>query len=614
MTSKERAIRKAGSGAALALTIVVCATILLAGPAQCVYRMTQNEYISVKLGAFDDNVYNLVPCRYSFGAVLGDPETPGDDGGDMIYYNSLTPRDSHGYAVIRINDLGKDIIIGDTSQGGWALAPFVVDDGQAVRGDWLMNQSNGSILVKMRIDLRRDMARMEYKLTNTDAVRHEVGLRLSWDEMLLFNDGPDAVAPGYGSIPAETEYTSQAVPTYIDYFDDLNNPTMVARNLFKGQDTTPPDKVVVAQWGPLVSTLWNYTIVPDRPITDRATSAWWNALWLTPNQTRTIVTYFGVGVATSDLRYPFGVSIQGPRALQYDEGAVAGLSPDEFTVNSYLYNFYHDLDLSRVSFYLSLPDGLQFAPGETPTKTLTAVGPESEGKVSWSIKPTGDVAGELVYSITASGAGVTAKTVRRSVVVPLTQSLRYVYGLQMVSIPFNFSDPTPEAAFGTAPGDVQLYHFDPALNTYVEVDTLTPGEGYWLRSNIVPPSGQNWAPVSLSGAVPLAGDSTFQIRLKGGWNMFGNPYVYNITWGRIQVLNERLPIPEVVSLETATQRGWIRPTVFWYDTAARAYGRSSDRTTQLVPGRGYWLKALVPCKLVIPPIDQLGAAIITGSP
>lgn len=579
------------------------------GPSWPVHIMNQNEYISVKLGVWDDPNINLIPARWSFGAVEGDPETPDDNGGDMIYLNSITPRDSHGYAVVRIQDLGKNVIVGDINQGGWALSPYKPVDGQAVYGEWQLNSDNGSILVKIRIDLRRDMGRIWYSLVNNDSVPHNVGLRIGWDQQLMLNDGAEAAAPGYGSLPGETEYQGTAVPEYIEYFDNLSNPTMICRNLFsapwdpKHTDMTPPDRVVVAQWGYLVGPLWDYTIIPDRPITDRASSAWWNPITINPNQTRNIVTYFGMGVATSDLRYPYALSVQGPRALKYDESEITGLRPDPFTIKAYLYNFYHTADLSNVSFYLSLPPGLEFKAGETPTKTVASIGPESESRVQWSVKPTGMSAGELVYSVTATGGGVTSKTVRRIVVVPITQTLMLSKNLQMLSLPFNFDDPTPETALGLTSGDVTFYQFDPSINNYVTVDTLTPGMAFWLRADVA----QN---INLVGATPMAGDSTFQIPLRVGWNQFGNPYVYCLSWGRVKVLYERSGLGPV-TIESATQRGWIRPTIYWYDIASKNYGRSSDRKTQLVPGRGYWIRANVPCKLVIPPIDQLGAEIIT---
>jgi hypothetical protein len=637
-----------------ALTAVLCIIAIGSAYAQVPYYLLQNEYVWMKFGIEDASdpwpPISEVPGRFLIGTILGDPENPNDDGspypmfgywdwGAMqyeqmyLYTDPVTnvqylkeggiPSGMWGTAMIRVKDLNLNAIIGDPAQGGWNYSPYTPVYPQEMRAEWNVNlpqgqnATGGKILIRIKYNLRRDMVRQEYTLVNTDTVVHQVGLRMIWDACSGVDygnagDWVQGIVPGYGTLPLETDLTGLSVPPYAEYCMDPVNPNMIIRNVFKAQagvyasDATSPDRVVVGEWSELASTLWDYSIRPWREIADRAVSAWWNPVTLNPNASRTFVTYYGVGAATSDLRSPFVLSVQGPRALKYDELQPAGLSPDPMTISAYIYNYLMasngtPIDIKKVTLYLTLPKGLILDDGETPTKSLASIGPLGEGKVTWNIRATGEVAGELVYSVTATGGGVTSKTVSRSIVVPQIQSVNYVSGLQMVSVPFDFADPDPVVALGLPSTSASLYRYNPNTNKYDTVDTLTPGQGFWLNCKTAKQLG-------LTGATPLSGDSTVVIPIYSGWNQIGNPYIYNMQWARVQVLYERSGLGPV-SIDEASQRGWIRPTLYWYDINTRAYGSSSNRTTQLVPGKGYWLRALVPCKLVIPPIDQLGSGI-----
>lgn len=642
-----------------ALTAILCITAIGSAWAAPPYYLLQNEYVWMKFGIVDGSdpwpPISEVPGRFLIGTVLGDPENPNDDGtpyrrldtqtginfwdwGAMQYEQMYSVSDATGTylleggipsgmwgtAMLRIKDINQEAIIGDPAQGSWNYSPYTPVYAQQMRAEWNVNlptsassPNPGKILTKIKYDLRRDMVRQEYTLVNMDTVVHQVGLRMIWDacsgvDFGNAGDWVEGIVPGYGTLQLETDFTGLSVPPYSEYCLDPTNPSMMIRNLFKGQpgvyssDATSPDRVVVGEWSELSSTLWDYSIRPWREVQDRAVSAWWNPVTLNPNASRTFVTYYGVGAATSDLRSPYVLSVQGPRALKYDSTQSAYLSPDPMTITAYMYNYLmatngNPLDIKDVTFYLSLPNGLELVDGETPTRALTSIGPLGEGKVTWNVRATGDVAGELVYSVTATGKGVTSKTVSRSIIVPQVQTVNYVSGLQMVSVPFDFADPDPAVALGLPSTSASLYRFNPNTNGYDAVDTLTPGQGFWITCNSVYQLG-------LTGATPLSGDSTLFIPIYPGWNQIGNPYVYNMQWARAQVLYER-GSPDPVSIDEASQRGWVRPTLYWYDIHTRAYGSSSNKATQLVPGRGYWLRALVPCKLVIPPIDQLGSSI-----
>ena len=579
-----------------------------------IYAVKSNQYIEVKLGIRDDPDQQLtgIAGRYSFGTIEGDPEIVEDNMQQLTYDHAITPHDVWSWAIISVPDAGNYLgVFGDSANGAWVLEPYVAspDRGQYISASY--RTSSGNIRADARFDVCRDMVRQTFIFTNQDTAAHQVGLRLSWDETGPSSCYTSPFVPGYGIVPGETDLRGMAVPDYIDHLDVVYDPVVISRQIFRGMDVTTPDRVVIGERWYMQTSLWDYTIVPDRPPEDTYTYAYWNPVLVGPSQSRKIVVYFGVGVATSDLREPYVLSVQAPRALKYDASMSQGMSPNSFTINAYLYNMYPDVDLTNCSFYLSLPTGLSLKAGE-PAQTVpfiyrqeayTREGKPNEGKVSWEVEPTGDVAGEVTFSITTTGAGIMSKTVSRSIVLPATRTTNLRADWQMVSVPFALTDPTPEAVFQPPAGiTLTLYQWNAAINDYDVVRTLSPGKGFWLRSSAA------WQ-MTIAGATPLAGNTTYAIDIRRGWNQFGNPYIYNIAWGRVKVLDERSGLGEI-SIDEATRLGWIKPTLYWYDVNKRAYERSSDRRTQLVPWRGYWIKAGRNCKLIIPTVDQIGGGIV----
>ena len=79
------------------------------------------------------------------------------------------------------------------------------------------------------------------------------------------------------------------------------------------------------------------------------------------------------------------------------------------------------------------------------------------------------------------------------------------------------------------------------------------------------------------------------VEIKPGWNLVGNPYVYPVYWGQVQVYNKTLN--QAVTLEKAIANGWISGTIFNWNTEKNAYDNLTGLDTPVEPWKGYWIRA-----------------------
>lgn len=604
--------------------------------AQAYTTITSNEYLTVMMGQKEevtvyepDYPYQKRPRsgRWMVYTVKGDPEVPDDDNLPLIMAaEDGGPAWRHGFTTIRVDNTSE--LFGDTSRGNWILMPYQSDKdtgnyvgltGNYICGLWRVSESN--VTARFRMALIRDQVRFEVLLTNLDTKSHNVGLRHCCD---VTTDGSiDSIThpyiPGKGVIMAETDYHGSAVPEYFEMFDDILSPKVAVRNTLSAQDATAPDRAAFGYWFNMQGNDWDYTPIPDRAVADYGWTLWWEPVLLNPGESRTIITYFGMAAASSSWtskngnigsvaqQDPFCVAVQGPRSLKisYDPYLPSDtmLQNNPFNIKAYVYNLYTgDTTLKDVQVHLTLPEGLELVSG-TATQEISSIPPESEGlPVTWEVKANGKVTGNLSYMVSVSGSPGLQKTVVRNIVVPSTGTTQFKVGWQMVSAPFKFSDSRIEEALNLAADTYAAFSWDPQEQDYATVTNLSPGKGFWLNSSIDRPVTR----VS-SGAKPMSGTESYSINLYTGWNQFGNPYIYLIPWGRVKVLGAAQD--GLLTIDEAVSRNLIRGTLYWWDAEAGEYVMSSDPLTELVPWQGYWLKAIQPCQLIIPAVNEIGAGI-----
>lgn len=628
------------------LCVLICFTALACVPAfaqttDCKgkgwYVSLENAYVGVNMGTvfrtiglretydFHDDCppdctnQRTALARWGMWTNGGDPETGMDDNCDIIrqsYY--WGPVYHNAYATINVD--GTTGIIGDDSAGYftspyayYAQWPDAPEGDVFIRYVWV--SKTGNIQVELQLTLVRDQARFEWTLTNRDSAPHSVGFR-TFTDVLVNDDGSfsgcvgDIQAfpyiPGVGFIGAvETVLQGAQVPSLLEVYSSKADPDQGVRFTLKEGDATPPDWVAIGEWSLMEDDIWDYTVDPFNSVRDHAVAIRWNPTLLRAGESKRIVTYYGLAAASSEYSFPYVLAVQAPKALKYSstEGK-NNLTPNPFTVTAYVTNLYHNVDLRNVNLFINLPDGLKLADSETSAvKKISHIRPTAEGTpVSWEVEATGDVSGEVTFTVSASGASIPAKTVKRKISIPMGATGKLDRGWQMLAVPFNFVDPDPLVALNLRPADFEAVRWNTTKASYDRLTALSPAAGFWLWAS------RGITSVDFKNPVPVDMSSTFELKLSTGWNQIGEPFLYNVAWGRVKVLYQG----EIVLVEDAANRGWIRRTLYWYDTGRKEYDFGSSTTLALEPWRGYWLKAMVPCSLIFPPDETIGGGISTS--
>jgi hypothetical protein len=166
-------------------------------------------------------------------------------------------------------------------------------------------------------------------------------------------------------------------------------------------------------------------------------------------------------------------------------------------------------------------------------------------------------------------------------------------GKNLMAVPAVPLDPDPAAVFGSIPIDGVLIRWDAATQSSHAYDEWDPdyfgnvliGEGYWLTT-------ASGASSSYQGLTDTDSMDIWISLPKAGWNLIGNPFSYEYTWGDAKVTDGN----ETISLAEARDRGWLVSVATWWDASAgssRDVGCPDDwcYTDLLLPWHGYWVRS-----------------------
>lgn len=534
--------------------------------------------------------------RITLGTTQGARFTTDDDNKPLIYAYPY-PAGNFGVVTVRIvtADETQDLIWG-SDDGEWVdgIEPFADRGGRhMIVGRW--RHPDTGIRVDAVIQLVGAYARITWTITNEGTDTAQVGLCFLIDEEIGsgFNTAQDYVlVPGHFPVQNDLDLQGGQVPPYVDAAPRRTMTAPILRWLFKQTGLTAPDRVVISQFSRLSANLWGFTAQPGVGVTDHAIASYWNPQALAPGKSRTIVTMIGLATSSNDPAGRYALDTESPGVVGLDARATNQLSPEEFTISASVTNYLslnalQNVTFEDVSLAISLPKGLALADGESITKTVPSILPGEVATVSWRVKPTGEKVGELTYRVYSTvSPGSLSKGVSRSLIVPMTAKIDLKTGFQMVSLPFAFDNADPAAVLGLAPGEFVLLRWDTAQRRYALVNSVRPGEGYWLRVN----TDQT---LNLSGA-KVAGDafsSTLRLPLPQGWVQIGNPYPYPVPIGLIRFIDTKQGF--AMTFTEAVERGLVRSVLFYYDVTPPAGYRSisflSDPSAPMMPGRGYWI-------------------------
>jgi hypothetical protein len=135
--------------------------------------------------------------------------------------------------------------------------------------------------------------------------------------------------------------------------------------------------------------------------------------------------------------------------------------------------------------------------------------------------------------------------------------------------------------------------------------SLAPiGVGYWLNMSEAKVLETNGVPATGPVAIPLFGVEDDQGEFRpgsDGWNMIGGPFPYPVNWSAVSIRQQTPVGIREYSLQEAVAAEIINAQLVGWDVGTRSYFYSVAPAGQLLPFRGYWVRALKDCTLVVPP-------------
>lgn len=334
----------------------------------------------------------------------------------------------------------------------------------------------------------------------------------------------------------------------------------------------------------------------------------------------------------SDYKLPYGVAVDGPRtvstlATDYDGNPTpGGIYPNPMPIRVYVDNvggYAFDgtefpLNDVRITLKFAPTAGITVAGADSATPyqrelVIPSVGPWETGTVNFTATVGGDVAGAIPYTVEVfSQPGNVRKTINAFVNVASRARMQLYKDANMVSVPYVLANTSCDAVFepfldpNVPGGDAHYYKWDPIQKSYVIVNSVPRGEGFFV---IYDKAGDSSVFADYGGA-PTAGAAFLEgselVQLYQGYNMIGNPFNYRIPISQIAGVSASAPqishtFAEMVDL------GFVQSYLTTWDPVAKDYVFVPTTDGFLEPHRAYWINVLTedPVTLNYPPVNSL---------
>ena len=468
--------------------------------------------------------------------------------------------------------------------------------------------------VIQKTQLARDLLRIDYIVKNRGGAARRVGGRLLLDSFVdLWGPCRSVFIPKTRErIFFEKEYKAASIPEEWELYDDDEGPTpiYIAKGILRGNGATTPSKVVFGNtlaMFPFVQANNPYDYTPDTNfelrISDIGLLIYWDPVIIPGGQSKSFVTYAGMGVASHGMSDFYQATPSGQLTSQGFVGAVQAPfalplvsgDADTHTATITAYNQNEQLISSPNGFaYIESPDGLKFAdstPGQSPRLdmgTVQSIGDALDEKSgSWIVQPTGIEAGLLPLNVTIGNGFGDSSRVRRMINVPQGRLYQIGDDWRYITFPFTYDNlqDDPKSVLGLEDGTYQILRYNSQINEYERVNRIQAGQGYWIRT--LGQSGPAGTYIRLGGASPvkLGTRDIFTTTMRSGWNMMGNPSPYVVPVRDLRFVTQ---FGGIISFDQAVSAGYIRSGLFAFNRKTGQY-ETLNRESLIQPGRGTWI-------------------------
>ncbi|MCS7208402.1 MAG: hypothetical protein NZ874_02420 [Fimbriimonadales bacterium] len=468
----------------------------------------------------------------------------------------------------------------------------------------------------LRIDLIQSVARISLRVRNTGSSTAFLALRLASDVEVGVEEGfdrngasrpPYVYVQGQRPIKVYTDLRGVQIPNAIEFYlgrGELGGSSRYLLRPVKGfDDQTPIDRLVIGDWFWVQGVrIWEPVLFPDALVSDVAINLFVNERNFAPGQTREYVFYVTLTPVELDVQPPVALGVEALPVIEPNRNNLNQLARNgEFEVVANVTNQFfvvgREIELTNVAVDLTLPSGVSLAPGETRTRTISRIAPGQTASLRWRVVAAPTTVGFVTFRVSVQAPPAPTKTVSRTILISATATRKLEQGFQLISIPFTPTGTLDEIL--NLPTAYQARRWNPTREVYEVVDTIQPGQGFWL---FLPSSGliAQYNTGALQFPANVFNNST-PIPIKRGWNQIGNPYPYPLVLGQVVLVGSSDPRRSLTFFEAA-QRGVIRGVLYYWDEFSREYKFTSDPNTPLLPHRGYWIRANEDAEFVFPPV------------
>jgi hypothetical protein len=322
--------------------------------------------------------------RFGLRTTEGNPDIRSDDNKLLTYSPQGETHNTRVWIDGETPIYGGSWLFGLFNQGEFTEAPHWVE-GQ-LRSAWVVQEVEVAQTVSYVYGTstgRVDTLHIKYVLTNQGREARQVGLRIMLDTLIGDNDGVPFVVPGQeGIVSHAIDLRGAQVPDFIQAleFPDLTEPGVIVHLTLGGADATRPDRLVISAWCD-PDAKWDYyaglggnghplrRCGTEGSIPDSAVGLYFDARPLPPGESRTIITYYGLGGISSTESGNVSLSLTFSQKVRQGE---------TFWVTALV-----TAPQAGQTVRLELPAGLSFAEGYGSEQTVMPGGDYTQ--VSWQV-------------------------------------------------------------------------------------------------------------------------------------------------------------------------------------------------------------------------------------